>query len=176
MKRIALQSGIAFSLFLAGAVASGSAFADKPSSAGKGGGGKHSQDDRQDRRGEAGRDPGQGQFQNQEVRANGDVHFNDQHRGVAHDYYSQQFQSGRCPPGLAKKHNGCLPPGQAKKQYVVGQALPRNVTYYNVPPALISQFPPAPAGYRYVRVENDVLLMSPRTRMVADALRNLGLN
>lgn len=22
-----------------------------------------------------------------------------------------------CPPGLAKKHNGCLPPGQAKKRY-----------------------------------------------------------
>jgi hypothetical protein len=21
-----------------------------------------------------------------------------------------------CPPGLAKKDNGCLPPGQAKKQ------------------------------------------------------------
>ena len=23
---------------------------------------------------------------------------------------------GGCPPGLAKKHNGCMPPGQAKKQ------------------------------------------------------------
>ena len=22
-----------------------------------------------------------------------------------------------CPPGLAKKHNGCMPPGQAKKLY-----------------------------------------------------------
>jgi hypothetical protein len=22
---------------------------------------------------------------------------------------------GGCPPGLAKKHNGCLPPGQARK-------------------------------------------------------------
>lgn len=24
---------------------------------------------------------------------------------------------GGCPPGLAKKHNGCLPPGQARKLY-----------------------------------------------------------
>jgi hypothetical protein len=24
---------------------------------------------------------------------------------------------GGCPPGLAKKHNGCMPPGQAKKLY-----------------------------------------------------------
>jgi hypothetical protein len=24
------------------------------------------------------------------------------------------YESGHCPPGLAKKHNGCLPPGHAK--------------------------------------------------------------
>ena len=40
---------------------------------------------------------------------------------------SQQFMD--CPPGLAKKHNGCLPPGQAKKRhhaqrYGVGDYLP----------------------------------------------------
>jgi hypothetical protein len=28
-----------------------------------------------------------------------------------------------CPPGLAKKHNGCLPPGQAKKIYRHGDRL-----------------------------------------------------
>jgi hypothetical protein len=28
---------------------------------------------------------------------------------------------GGCPPGLAKKHNGCLPPGQAKKLFAAGQ-------------------------------------------------------
>lgn len=28
-----------------------------------------------------------------------------------------------CPPGLAKKHNGCLPPGQAKKMYGRGDYL-----------------------------------------------------
>src|SRR3954470_16539444 len=28
---------------------------------------------------------------------------------------------GGCPRGLAKKHNGCLPPGQAKKLFRVGQ-------------------------------------------------------
>jgi hypothetical protein len=29
----------------------------------------------------------------------------------------------RCPPGLAKKHNGCLPPCQAKKLFRVGDRL-----------------------------------------------------
>ena len=28
-----------------------------------------------------------------------------------------------CPPGLAKKHNGCQPPGQAKKYYRRGDVL-----------------------------------------------------
>src|SRR4029453_3298808 len=31
---------------------------------------------------------------------------------------------GGCPPGLAKKHNGCMPPGQAKKLYRIGQRFP----------------------------------------------------
>jgi hypothetical protein len=30
---------------------------------------------------------------------------------------------GACPPGLAKKHNGCMPPGQAKM--LIGNRLPR---------------------------------------------------
>jgi hypothetical protein len=36
---------------------------------------------------------------------------------------------GGCPPGLAKKHNGCMPPGQAKKLYRTGQRFPTNYGY-----------------------------------------------
>ena len=36
---------------------------------------------------------------------------------------------GGCPPGLARKNNGCLPPGQAKKLYNVGQRWPGNYGY-----------------------------------------------
>ena len=28
-----------------------------------------------------------------------------------------------CPPGLAKKYNGCLPPGQARKLYGIGDRI-----------------------------------------------------
>ncbi|SLN46879.1 hypothetical protein ROA7450_02311 [Roseovarius albus] len=31
---------------------------------------------------------------------------------------------GHCPPGLAKKNIPCVPPGQAKKYYGVGEYLP----------------------------------------------------
>jgi hypothetical protein len=34
------------------------------------------------------------------------------------------YRRGHCPPGLAKKHNGCMPPGQAKK-WQIGHQLPR---------------------------------------------------
>src|SRR5687768_3941435 len=33
---------------------------------------------------------------------------------------------GACPPGLAKKNNGCMAPGQAKKMYSAGQRYNRN--------------------------------------------------
>jgi len=36
------------------------------------------------------------------------------------------YGAGGCPPGLAKKNNGCMPPGQAKKLYNVGQRWPGN--------------------------------------------------
>ena len=51
---------------------------------------------------------------------------------------------GSCPPGLAKKHNGCLPPGQAKKLYNVGQRYNRNFgyrwTYDQIPYDLRSRY------------------------------------
>src|SRR5690349_5194447 len=37
------------------------------------------------------------------------------HGHGSHEAYG--YGMGGCPPGLAKKHNGCMPPGQAKKLY-----------------------------------------------------------
>lgn len=46
--------------------------------------------------------------------------------------YGAQRLSRACPPGLAKKNNGCLPPGQAKK-LGIGDRLPSYLSRYNVP-------------------------------------------
>lgn len=101
-------------------------------------------------------------------------HFNDDHRRYARDYYVEHYRTARsCPPGLAKKNNGCMPPGQAKKQYVVGQPLPNYVQYYSVPQQVVTYLPPAPYGYQYVRVYDDIVLMSTRDRIIVDVLRNL---
>ena len=99
--------------------------------------------------------------------------FNDGQRRHAHQRYGEQYRAGHCPPGLAKKNNGCMPPGQAKK-WRVGQRLPAGVVYYPVPQPVVVQLGLPPAGYRYVRVANDILLMAIGTRMVVDAITDLG--
>ena len=99
--------------------------------------------------------------------------FSDRHRGVVHEYYGEAFRAGRCPPGLAKKNNGCMPPGQAKK-WRVGQPLPREVVYYQVPQDLIVRLGPPPSGHRYVRVAADILLITIGSAIVVDALQHLG--
>ncbi|MGR9043972.1 MAG: hypothetical protein ACU83N_01675 [Gammaproteobacteria bacterium] len=106
-------------------------------------------------------------------RWSGSSYFTDRHRSAIREYYVDQFRSGHCPPGLAKKQNGCLPPGQAKK-WNVGHPLPPDVIYYDLPPAVALSLGPAPAGYRYVRVASDILMIAVGTGMVMDAIMDLG--
>ena len=94
--------------------------------------------------------------------------------GIGREHnYQAEFRGGKCPPGLAKKHNGCLPPGQRKKWHV-GQRLPRDVVYYELPPAVILQLPPPSASRRYVRVASDILVIAVGTGVVIDAIQDLG--
>jgi Ni/Co efflux regulator RcnB len=109
---------------------------------------------------------GGGKREREEVRMGG--YFNDQHREVVREYYTRSYRdAGRCPPGLAKKHNGCLPPGQARK-LAVGQPVPTGVVLYPVPQPVVTRLPPAPYGYRYARVLNDVVLVQSSNRLVVD--------
>lgn len=100
-------------------------------------------------------------------------HFRDEHRVHVREYFDQYHQRGHCPPGLAKKRNGCMPPGQAKK-WQLGRPLPRDVVYYSVPPELVVRLGEPRAGYRYVRVAADILLIAVGTGMVVDAIQDLG--
>jgi hypothetical protein len=108
-------------------------------------------------------------------RGGSDSHYSvsDRDRDAVYGYYRGEYAAGNCPPGLAKKNNGCLPPGQAKKMWAVGQPLPRDVYYEPLPPALLGRLSPAPAGYQYVRVASDVLMLATGTRMVAAAIADL---
>ena len=97
-----------------------------------------------------------------------------QDRTAVYGYSRPLYTAGNCPPGLAKKNNGCLPPGQAKKLWAVGQPLPTGVAYYPLPGVLLGRLTPAPSGYEYVRVANDVLMMAIGTRLIVGAIADLG--
>jgi Ni/Co efflux regulator RcnB len=91
--------------------------------------------------------------------------------------WSPPGHNGATPPGLAKKPYG-MPPGQAKKlhRYSVGQHLSRNyyvnrdyyVTDYNR-----YNLAPPPAGYQWVRYDNDVYLTQTRTGLIAQVIADL---
>lgn len=98
--------------------------------------------------------------------------FGDMQRRAVHDFYAPSVAAGKCPPGLAKKGNGCLPPGQAKK-WAVGRALPAGVTTYPLPLDLRRRLGPPPPGHDFVRVAGDILLIAVGTGMVIDAIEDL---
>ena len=101
------------------------------------------------------------------------AYFNDQQRDNVRRYYSQQYSDGRrCPPGLAKKNNGCMPPGQARN-WAVGQPVPRGVTMYSVPQPVVVQLRPAPYGYRYARIGNDIVLVRQQNNLVVDIIQGM---
>ncbi len=154
-------------LALSAALACTPALAEKPEWAG--GKDKHEHKHKDKDKGKGGKHAHKGKHRD-DVKVG--AYFSDDQRQRARAYYTGQVEAGRCPPGLAKKNNGCLPPGQAKK-YAVGQPLPAGVVYYPVPQPVLVQLPPAPAGHKYVRVAADILLIAIGTSMVVDAMTDL---
>ncbi|MFN3738814.1 hypothetical protein [Hydrogenophaga sp.] len=189
------------SLSLALALSAGCAMAEKPDHAGGGKhdkweradkgdrgdrgerGNKHDRDERRERGDRRDRDDGpryvQGGDRDRSYGGGTSIniqiggYFGEPQRRAAYDYYGSQFRSGHCPPGLAKKGNGCQPPGQAKK-WRRGYALPPDVVYYPVPNSVSVRLGVPPAGYKYVRVAADILLIAVGTSMVVDAIEDLG--
>lgn len=98
-------------------------------------------------------------------------YFDDRHRDAVRHHYTS-YQGKRCPPGLAKKNNGCMPPGHARR-WEVGQRLPANITIYQVPQPILVTLPLPPPRHRYVRVDGDILLIAIGTMLVIDGVNGL---
>ena len=94
------------------------------------------------------------------------AYFNDQARTQVREYYAR---GKHCPPGLAKKNNGCMPPGQAKK-WAIGHSLPRDLRPAPVPRDVLVLLPKVPPGHEYVSYGGDLLLIAATSRMVVDAI------
>ena len=83
---------------------------------------------------------------------------------------------GSCPPGLAKKSNGCMAPGQAKKMYNVGQRYNRNFgntwTYNQVPEYLRSEYGLDQSDRYYYR-NGYLYQVDPQTMLVQQVISAL---
>jgi len=101
------------------------------------------------------------------------VVFSATQREAARSYFVKEHGRGNCPPGLAKKHNGCLPPGQAKKRYVVGHSLPQGIVVGELPVELSARIGSAPPGYRYGILDGDLVKVAVGTMLVVDAIGGL---
>ena len=54
-----------------------------------------------------------------------------------------------------------------------GHPLPHDVIYYDLSPRMVRQLGRPPAGHRYVRVAQDILLIAAGTGLVVDAVYDL---
>jgi Ni/Co efflux regulator RcnB len=143
---------------LFGAMQAAPALADPPPGHGNKGGGS-------DKAKGNSANPGGG---NDKGKGNSGVVILEKDRTIIREHFNASAAGGNCPPGLAKKNNGCMPPGQAKK-WSMGQAVPSGVTIYALPDPLLVRLTPPPVGYRYGRIEGDVVLVSIQTNVVVAA-------
>jgi hypothetical protein len=168
MRRFVLLMSLGLALVFSAVFVASPAFADKPAKAGGKGAEKHSEKEMQGK----GHDRGvSGEEDGHAVKAS--QHFSKESRISIHKYYGDKFRRGFCPPGLAKKNNGCMPPGQAKK-WMIGRPLPPDVIFYDLPPAVLVQLGPVPSRHRFVRVASDILMLAVGTGMVVDAIEDIG--
>ncbi|WP_205479047.1 hypothetical protein [Sphingomonas arenae] len=97
-------------------------------------------------------------------------------KGNPHAGHGQPAGYGSCPPGLAKKNNGCLPPGQAKKLYRVGQRYPSDYgsrwRYDQIPYDLRQRYGFDPND-RYYYGDGYVYRVDPRTLIIEQVISAL---
>jgi Ni/Co efflux regulator RcnB len=120
----------------------------------------------------AGNGGGSGKAVSPSREASAALRFSSQDRRLVYNYYGAPAKRRACPPGLVKKGKGCMSPGPARK-WTVGKPLPRDIDYRDLPRDLRRRLAAPPAGYRYVQVAGDVLLITARTTVVVDVIRDV---
>ena len=112
----------------------------------------------------------------QEQNADKDVarhpRFENDRKQLIVDFYKKESQHNRCPPGLAKKNNGCNPPGKVK-QWQEGRNLPSDVNYSRVPDEVLKLLGQPQHGYHYGMLDSDILLLMDVSELVIDAITDL---
>jgi len=94
---------------------------------------------------------------------------------IIKDWFSSPTNLKGLPPGLAKKHNGCLPPGQAKKLYRGQRWESGYGSYYgyNQIPYDLRRRYDLNSRYRYYYNDGYLYQVDPRTMLVQQVISAL---
>ena len=97
-------------------------------------------------------------------------------QGIYQGHTAANYWGNRnCPPGLAKKNNGCLPPGIAKQSFNVGDRWNGNYGLWNynqVPLDWRNQYG-LDRDNRYYYRDGYLYSVDPRTRIVESVIQAL---
>ena len=100
----------------------------------------------------------------------------DRHDGNRQGWGTYGAWGNACPPGLRKKNNGCLPPGQARKRYNNGQrwndSYGTRWSYNQIPYDYRRQYNLDPNDRYYYR-DGYIYRVDNRTRLVEQVLSAL---
>ena len=122
--------------------------------------------------------PGKGQGHGPSVHAKGkgsahETRVRTRDRTVVRSKAANRYGANACPPGLVAKANGCLPPGQARKLFNVGQRIPAGYGFYTpyqeIPVAYRDRYG-LTDGYRYIYRDQSVYVVDPVTNLVTRIL------
>ena len=97
------------------------------------------------------------------------THVRTRDRTVVRTKAGKRYGANACPPGLAAKGNGCLPPGQARKLFNVGQRIPIGYNFYtpysDIPLAYRDRYGLMTDG-RYIYRDDSIYVVDPTTSLV----------
>jgi len=127
-------------------------------------------------------DPGKNQGHGKQAKHSQTMH---QGKGKHQATHSRHVYQGRttanywgnrsCPPGLAKKNNGCLPPGIAKRSFNVGDRWNGNYSqwgYSQIPTDWRNQYD-LDSDDRYYYRNGYLYGVDPKTRLVETVIQAL---
>lgn len=123
-------------------------------------------------------DPGGKGKGNKEWKHSGDDHRDgDHYRDGRYRDGNNHYNSYRgCPPGLAKKHNGCQPPGHARARWARGERLPYGyngyTSYNNIPREYRDRYN-LNRDDRYIYENGTVYQVNRRTSVIEQILGSL---
>jgi hypothetical protein len=88
----------------------------------------------------------------------------DRDRNTILEFYRSEIGAGHCPAPMVRSNKACVAPD--KRPWKLDQPIADDVKLEAPPGALILKLTPSPAGYQYLCLGPDVLLVGVGTRIV----------